>query len=253
MVEVYDSRFGSKLLHETAHLDALLRMKLLRPYYAWVLRQFHPFVGQRVLDAGAGIGNFTELISDIAEFVLAVDISPLNLSALRARFHNRAQVEVAQLDLETHVIELRDRGIDTVVCLDVLEHIKDDVRLLRCMRELISPGGRLLLKVPAGKWLYGSIDEASGHFRRYDRIELTEKAVQAGWTVERCRHMNLAGVLPYFVKSRILRKRANFSCTFSRWQLSLIRAGIPVIAVLDRLLGPPVGQSLILVAHRPSE
>ena len=239
----------NKLPDEELHLDALNRMRTLKPYYKWTKSLFHNYIGQRILDAGCGIGNFSDLIAQDAEFVLAVDLSPENLLVLEERFKNHLNVKIAQYDLDSHIDIIRDHKLDTIVCLDVLEHIEDDMHLLENFRKLIQPQGKLLIKVPACPWLYGSIDKASGHFRRYTKTMLTEKLKKAGWTPQKVSYMNISGVLPYFIKSRIIRNNANFSRTFSKSQINILKFLMPLFKNIDYLVGPPIGQSLVVVAE----
>lgn len=241
---------AEKLPLEHEHFEALNRMRLLDPYYRWTLRRFGKFVGRRVMDAGCGIGNFTEVLASVVEFVLAVDLSPENIRVLNERFRGQSNVEVAQLDLDRDIATLQNHRLDTIVCLDVLEHIEDDVALLKSFHKAIQPGGHLLVKVPACKFLFGPIDVASSHYRRYTPSELREKAVQAGWNVVKTGYMNIWGVAPYYLKSRVQKKQSNFSRTFAPWQLNLIRSVIPLLEFGDKLVGPPVGQSAILIARR---
>lgn len=243
---------AAKLPHEKEHLDALRRMQTLEPYYRWIYDLFQEHLGRRVLDAGCGVGNFTALLAENAELVVAADLSAENLNVVRRRFGSGV-VEALQVDLDLHTETLIERRLDTVVCLDVLEHVEDDSRLLTSFYQVVGPGGRLLLKVPALRWLYGTIDRASGHYRRYTRGELTQKAAGAGWRVDRCRYMNLAGVIPYWLKSRVLRRNVNLSRTFSEKQLQRIARSVPSCRLVDRITGPPLGQSLILIAHRPEQ
>lgn len=242
---------ADKLPHEREHADALQRMQLLRGYYAWVLELVRPYVGRRVLDAGCGIGNFTALIEPLAEYVLAVDLSQENLNVLTRRFSGSAVVEVAAHDLDADFDLVASKGIDTIVCLDVLEHVEDDVLLLERFRDIIAPGGHLLLKVPACPWLYGSVDEASGHHRRYTPQQLRERALAAGWEPLAAHYMNLSGVLPYWVKCRMSKRDSTFSRTFKPWQLKAINGVVPMLRLIDRLVGPPVGLSAILIARKP--
>lgn len=239
---------SAKLPHEREHLDALKRMQTLEPYYRWIYELFDGYVGQRILDAGCGVGNFTAIIAEAAELVVAADLSEENLDLVRRRFADSDIVEPLQVDLDTVTEQIGDRQLDTVVCLDVLEHVELDVRLLRSFSSLLAPGGHVLLKVPALRWLYGSVDRASDHYRRYARGELIGKVREAGLDVVRCRYMNLAGVFPYWLKSRVLQRRTNFSRTFSEKQLRRIAGSIPLCRLADRLTGPPLGQSLVLVA-----
>jgi SAM-dependent methyltransferase len=243
---------SDKLPHEREHADALQRMQLLRAYYEWVLELVRPHVGRRVLDAGCGIGNFTAVLEPLAEYVLAVDLSQENLKLLRARFSSSTVVEVAAHDLDLDFELVARKGIDTVVCLDVLEHVEDDISLLERFRDIIAPGGHLLLKVPACPWLYGSVDKASGHYRRYTPSVLRERAAQAGWEPLTARYMNLAGVLPYWVKCRMNKRDSTFSRTFKPWQLRAINGAVPVLRFMDRLAGPPIGLSAVVVARKPA-
>lgn len=242
----------TKLPHEREHVDALQRMQLLRGYYEWVLELVRPYLGRRILDAGCGVGNFTALVEPLAEYVLAVDLSQENLRLLESRFSSSSIVEVAAHDLDADLELVARKNIDTVVCLDVLEHVADDVALLERFRDIVTPGGHLLLKVPACPWLYGSVDEASGHHRRYTPRQLRERALRAGWEPVAAHYMNLAGVLPYWVKCRLNKQDRTFSRTFKPWQLRAINGAVPVLRFIDRVAGPPVGLSAVLVARKPN-
>jgi SAM-dependent methyltransferase len=240
------------LLYEPEHLEALQRMRLLEPYYRWMLALMRPYLGKRVLDAGCGIGNFTVLLTEVVDYTLAVDLSAQNTAVLRERFRQTPAVAVLQLDLEGDLATLATQHLDTVVCLDVLEHLADDVGVLRNLRTVIRPGGSLIAKVPACPWLYGSVDRASSHYRRYSRRSLTETAVQAGWTSVRVVYTNIFGIAPYWLKSRVLKRQANFSRTFSPGQLHALRLLMPWLQRFDRWLGPPIGQSALLFARSPA-
>ena len=241
---------GRKLSHEQEHLFALQQMRTLETYYQWSHQLFKSYIGRRILDAGCGVGNFTATVEETAEYVLAADLSPKNLQILQDRFEGSRVVEIAKVDLETDQKFCRMKKIDTIVCLDLLEHVQDDVALLESFFSIIQAGGHLLVKVPACRWLYGAIDIASGHYRRYAPQELRKKAENAGWETLRVGYMNLAGVMPYWIKSRLLKKDVNFSRTFKPWQLGLLKRIVPILKILDRITGPPIGQSIILIARK---
>ena len=240
---------AGSLQHEKEHLDALQRMRALESYYRWAFDLVRPWLGSRILDAGCGVGNFTVLAAEVAESVVAIDLSADNLEVLRQRLPG---VETLQVDLEAddQVAALGDQPFDTVVCLDVLEHMDRDVDVMRRFHGIVKPGGHLAVKVPACPRLYGSIDVASDHRRRYSRRQLETRAREAGWTPIRTRYMNIWGVVPYWIKSRLLKRSATFSQTFTRRQLAVMAAVVPVLQRLDRLIGPPIGQSAILVARK---
>lgn len=256
-----DELAAEKLPHEALHLEALERMAGLAPYYGWVLDLAETLnggpLGSRVLDAGCGIGNFVELLRQRTEHVMAVDLSPKNIAVLRRRFEGAANVEVLQTDLDAQREELRARDVDAICCLDVLEHIEDDGALVKSFAGILKQGGTLFIKVPAHAWLYGSVDKASDHFRRYSRRGLMKLVEDAGFEVRAARYMNLAGVGPYFLKSRVLKKGSTFSNSFSDRQLRWIKRSIGVFRGVDKAMGlvgpgggPLAGQSVVLVARR---
>jgi hypothetical protein len=127
--------------------------------------------------------------------------------------------------------------------LNVLEHIQDDRLALRHMREVLAPGGHLVLIVPAHGWLYGTMDSAIGHFRRYDKAMLDRTMRQCGFTPIVQRHMNVLGSLGWFVNGRLLRMRVPPS-----GQLRLINRVTPILQTLERWVPPLFGLSLIMVA-----
>jgi len=244
---------ASKFSREQGQLLALQRMQNLEIYYQWSYDLFKPFIGRRILDAGCGLGNFTAIAKKDAEYILAVDSSSKNIQILEDRFRNSAVVEIAQVDLESDNYSVPVKQIDTIVCLDVLEHFYDDVALLERFFKIVQAGGHLLVKVPACKWLFGSIDVASGHNRRYTLEELRIKAELAGWETIKVHYMNIAGVFPYWVRCRVLKKGVNFSRTFKTWQLNAVRRLMPIVKSFDNIIGPPIGQSAILIARKPKK
>ncbi|MEM1447826.1 MAG: class I SAM-dependent methyltransferase [Planctomycetota bacterium] len=257
-----DSVAAEKLPHEEEHLAANRRMAGLVPYYRWVLDLAESMhggpLGDSVLDAGCGIGNFVEILRHRAKEVLAVDLSPRNVDVLRARFADAENVDVLQVDLDAQRDELRARGVNAIVCLDVLEHIEDDAALVRSFAGILPSGGALFVKVPAHPWLFGSVDEASDHLRRYTRAGLVKVVEEAGFRVRAARYMNLAGVGPYFLKSRVLRRGEAFSNSFDERQLRWIRRSIGAFRAVDRAFGlvgpgggPPIGQSALVLATKP--
>jgi 2-polyprenyl-3-methyl-5-hydroxy-6-metoxy-1,4-benzoquinol methylase len=245
---------ASKLSREQEHLLALQSMQTLETYYRWSYDLFKPFIGRRILDAGCGLGNFTAIITKKnAEYILAVDSSPRNIQVLKDRFKDLAIVEIAQVDLETDNDFFRGKQIDTIVCLDMLEHVYDDIALLKSFFKIMQTGGHLLVKVPTCKWLYGSIDLTSGHYRRYTPEELRVKAESVGWETIKANYMNIAGVIPYWVKSCVLKKGVTFSRTFRPWQLKVVGGMVPILKILDKIIGPPIGQSAVLIARKPKK
>lgn len=236
---------------ESEHFAAQGTLGQMDNYYRWILGTFGDNVGRRVWDAGAGVGHVTELLRARAELVLATEFTERNLEALRVRFKGVSGVEVEFCDLTSpEALLLRERHLDTIVTLDVLEHLEDDRAALARYHEILEPGGALLIKVPAHPFLYGTVDEASLHFRRYGKRELREKLESAGFYVERLTHMNMAATLPYFLKGRVLKKRSNFSGTIDQGKVGLYNRLMPWLERMERVLPTPFGLSLVAVGRK---
>src|SRR5712671_3535970 len=135
----------------------LERMAAAPRYNRWMFDRLRPWVGCRVLEIGAGIGNMSAFFAD-CERVVLTDTESYYLGRLRERFAGRPHVSVAELRLPAVSSGLVAERLDTVVCLNVLEHIEDDRAALRAMHDLLVPGGRLVLLVPSLRVLYGTLD-----------------------------------------------------------------------------------------------
>src|SRR5262249_23578776 len=144
-----------------------------RGFNRWLVRQLTPYVGRRVLEAGAGIGNLSEFFLD-RERLVCSDIEQFYIERLRQRFGHLSNLSFRDLDLSQmeNCSDLRQARLDTVICINVLEHIEDDAKVLRNFYQLLQPGGHALLLVPTDPRLYTGVDRALGHFRRYTHDEL---------------------------------------------------------------------------------
>jgi len=215
-------------------------------YQDWLLRRFHPYLGQRILDAGAGIGAITEHLLD-RELVLPTDAYPPYLDLLRQRIGHRLKVEPVAVDLADPAIrELAHHRFDTVLCTNVLEHVEDDRAALANFHALLQPGGRLVLYVPAHQFLYGPVDEQLDHFRRYSRRDVRRKLREAGFAVEHLSEMHLLGIVGWFLSKRVQRRRA-----VSPRQLGLYdKWVVPWMERVERVVPPPIGLSVFAVARK---
>lgn len=220
----------------------LERIATASRYNRWMFDRLRPWIGRRVLEIGAGIGNMSAFLVD-RERVVLTDSEPYYLGRLRARFAARPEVRVAELRLPAVDAQLRAERIDTVIGLNVLEHIEDDAATLRALHGLLEPGGRLVLLVPSLPALYGTLDEALGHFRRYAPNELTSKLSAAGFRLRHLEYFNLAGILGWWLISRVLRRRL-----IPAGALRCYEALVPLFR-LERLLPRRIGQSLIAIAE----
>ncbi len=224
----------------------LERMGKLSRYNKWIWDSISKYVGDRVLEVGAGIGNMTRVMYG-RELIVATDVELPYLHILRNRFSRNPTIRVAKLDLnsEADCTALKEYHFDTVVCLNVLEHIEDDHGALRRLYQLLEPGGHLLLFVPADQRLYGEIDKQVGHFRRYSLDQLKELVQSEGFAVPDIFHQNVFGRLGWWFNGRILRR--------SHVPAGQSRIFDLMVPIMRRLEGnhPSKGLSLVAVAAKP--
>jgi SAM-dependent methyltransferase len=224
-------------------------LRTARNYYAWIAAQFQPWLGRRVLDVGGGHGAHLEHVVDESRFVMSVDISDECVRDMRARFAG-ARFEARRGDITDPGLarELASLGFDTVLCINVLEHIERHGAALRAMAEILRPkAGHLFLFVPAHPLLYGTPDELAGHFRRYTRPSLRALLREAGFPAHRAYYFNAAGALAYFVNARLLRPRTLSGPVDAQIKV-FDRLFVPVLRRLEGLVPVPFGQSLVAIA-----
>jgi SAM-dependent methyltransferase len=224
--------------------ETLERLAAAPGYNRWMFERIRPWVGGRVIEIGSGIGNLSAWLVD-RERVLLTDTEPHYLERLRERFAGRSNVAVARLYLPDVDGAVAAQRFDTVVCLNVLEHVADDLASLRAMRGLLEPGGRLVLLVPALPALYGTLDEALGHHRRYTVAGLRAGFAEAGIRPVHVEYFNLAGIPGWWLAGRVLRRRL-----IPAGSLALFEALVPLFR-LERLVPWRIGQSLIAIGERP--
>lgn len=239
------SWFSSDFVKGAIVEETLSKMNALERFNRHLYETVAPFVGSRVLEVGAGTGNITRFLLGKSD-VTATDLDGDSMDRLRRQFADYDGFETRVWDVsEPPSQELVDGGHDTVVCLNVLEHVEDHEAALRNMHAVLGKsGGRLVLLVPAYSALYSELDKGLGHHRRYERDELRRLVEAAGFTVETDFRFNLMGLLGWALNGRVLgRDRLPVG------QLGVYEMIAPVVVPVERRLELPVGLSLVLVAR----
>ncbi len=228
---------------QTRTLDALA---YLDHYNGWLIDRIRPYLGKRILEVGSGIGNMASFFLD-RELIITSDIMPEYRDALAKRFAGRSNVIVADFSLESGngKQELAAHRIDTVVCVNVLEHIADDRVAVRHMVDLLAPGGRLVILVPALRALFGSLDVYLHHHRRYHKPELRRLFEDCGLTVDALFYFNFFGIFGWFLNARILRREI-----LPAGQLRLFDRLAPTFRAIESVAPIPIGQSLIIAGTK---
>jgi glycosyltransferase involved in cell wall biosynthesis len=230
-----EDEYGSHILHSLEHARRLNR---------WMAEAVEPHAGWRVLEIGAGIGNITQWLLP-RDLYLASDINPHYLSYLRNFGLGKPYLEIAKVDLDAAAdfVPLAGR-FDTVVCLNVLEHITDPLGGLRNIHGALAPGGKLLLYVPQGPGRFSSLDEVLGHRCRYTRETLSAELAASGFEIESMKDFNRFGVLGWWLNGKVLKRRH-----FSRMQLKIFDLLTPLLRRVDGWF-PWSGLGLMVVARK---
>jgi glycosyltransferase involved in cell wall biosynthesis len=212
--------------------EILARLNRAPRFTKWMADTIRPYLGERVLEIGAGIGNLTSNLVPRRSY-WASDINPHYLDRLKKLQQSRPYLQVQYTDAsagETYP----DEQFDSVICLNVVEHLEDDVKALRNIRRSLEKNGRAIILVPNGPGLYGSLDHVLGHYRRYTRRQLQDVCRQAGFRVEKVLKFNRIGAPGWWLNGRVLKKK-----TFGFWQIKVLNTMLPLVRPIDRYLPFP--------------
>jgi SAM-dependent methyltransferase len=227
----------------TIHTLGLEDLATAHRYRRYLFGLLAPYLGPSVLEVGAGLGDFSTQLLDRDRLVVS-DNDPICVRALDERFGDRPGVEVLPADVGRLKVE---PPVDTVVAVNVLERLDDDVAGLRSMAGAARPGGRLLLIVPGFPRLAGAFDQALGHLRRYTPEGLRAAVQAAGLEPEVLRPVNLLGGMAWWAAVRVGRQ-ARPTPTLVRLYDRLV---VPAERALERRVQPRFGQSILCVARVP--
>jgi SAM-dependent methyltransferase len=220
-----------------------------RNYHRWIFDEIEPFLGRRIVEVGAGTGSFSALMLDRpTESLSLVEPSPGMYAQLEGwlaeRCDARASAHRAFFGDVAATIGATQRP-DTVLYINVLEHVEHDGTELRIARDVLEPGGRLIIFVPALPWLHGRFDDAVGHHRRYVKRQLEALCVGAGFRVVHSRYFDVAGILPWWLKYRVLRSARMEGSAVKLYD----RLVVPVMRRVESVVRPPLGKNIVLIAE----
>jgi SAM-dependent methyltransferase len=215
-------------------------------YFVWQAEMAKAAIGRRVIEIGCGTGNFTKHLVD-REYVCGLDVVDGCVEESRARFAGKAHLEFRCLDVQDdEFLSLRDQRPDTIVCLNVLEHVRDHQRALQHMGDVLPSKGRAIFILPAFESLYGPIDANLGHFRRYSKKGWQELAANCGFRVLQSRYFNSVGFLGWWLNAKVFQRTEQ-----SEGQIALFDSVfVPVLSRVESWIEPPFGQSLFTVLER---
>ena len=230
-------------LYEGTDLELLA---VLTSYRDWIVSQFAPYLRGHIIEYGAGTGNISQLLVRFADRLDLVEPSPNLIPALHQKFDGHSNVRVITGTLEETAAATPPESHDTVVIVNVLEHIEDDMGALEGFRRTLRPGGALLVFVPAMPSLYSELDRLVGHFRRYRMKDLRAKCKSAGFTVVKQAHFDILGVIPWWLINRVMGS-TSFNHRLAR---AYDRYFVPMGRTIESVVHPPIGKNIVLVARR---
>jgi 2-polyprenyl-3-methyl-5-hydroxy-6-metoxy-1,4-benzoquinol methylase len=217
-------------------------------FFGWIADELAPHLGQRILEVGAGIGTIASKMAERNAMSEITAIEPAEnlfeqLQATASQLRNVTAMQVTSQELAS----TRPQQFDSIVYVNVLEHILDDAAEMRTAFDLVAPGGSLGVFVPAMPRLYGSLDYKSGHHRRYDKARLREVIAGAGFEIVDLRYLEVAGVVPYWLMYRVLNRQSLSPMSSGVFD----RMVVPASKMAQRLVpSPPFGKNLLAIARR---
>lgn len=243
--EMFRCRFLDTRFTRHTGMYVLRSLQRAQNYNQYLIDRVSPFLGSRVAEAGAGIGNMSRLLVD-REHVLLADHDPIYVASLGDTFQLRDNVRVTQTDLTESGFESawEQDKLDTVFCSNVLEHLAPHQEILQSFHNTLGPNGHCIIIVPADANLYNGLDTSLGHHRRYEANELKELMEKVGFEVVHNEQVCRLGALAWWFNGKILCRRR-----LTPRQMMMFDRIWPIIVRFDQWL-PWKGMSLIMVGKK---
>ncbi len=232
-----DDEYGSQILG---------RLSRAPRYNAWIADEVRPHCGEQILEIGSGVGNLTRHLIPKMRYTVS-DVNPSYLGALRTLSQDRPYLSVSYCDVtDGNSFPLSQGAYDTVICLNVLEHVPDDEDALRNIHHALRADGKAIVLVPQGPANFGTLDDVLGHRRRYTIASLSELSQRCGFVVQDVIPLNRVGSAAWFLNGKVLRRKH-----FSLMQIWALNALTPLFRRIDRVVPlPPL--SLIAILEKPA-
>jgi len=233
-----------------SNYQALLELQIMASannYNRWIWDTIAQHIGNSILEIGSGVGTFTKFLMKYPR-VHVTDIADNCIDILHRNFSESKNLNIAKLDI-TSILDREywvTQNIDTVICLNVIEHINDDLSALENLRTVICDNAKIIVMVPAFKFAFGTIDRLDGHYRRYSKGDLIAKLKGAGFSPIQIRYFNSIGLIAWFYTNKIARDKHTSLAKVQIYD----RYFIPILSWAERFMNPPFGQSIIAIAEK---
>lgn len=225
-------------------LSTLEVLEWAHNYNRWIAECFLPYIESPAIEIGAGIGNITSyFLSKRPLFITDRDFALVG--HLGEKFSGKKEIKTIRFDIEKNPPRKFLSYFSSVIGINVLEHIEDDIKALENSRTILKKDGRLMLFVPAKKFAYTRLDKELGHFRRYEKAEIIDKLSKSGYGIEKIYYFNIVGLLSWFVRDKISK-----SYHLKPYQISIFNSIVPILKRLENIYNPPIGISLVVHARK---
>ena len=229
----------------------LMKREKISNYNGWIYEEIKPYLGNKILDIGSGVGSIINYFIKDAEILVGTDIFEKQVQLMQERFKNYNNVSIDLFILNnSETDKYKKLGLNTITCINVLEHIEDDRLALETMKDILVKNGRIILLVPAYRNLYGTLDKACGHFRRYDKGDLQKLADSLDLRIIENKHMNFMGIIPWYIKGKVLKKKMTFSESLNGSNKNIYNFAAPLLMAVEKKIRPHIGISEIIVLEK---
>lgn len=212
-------------------------------YHKWILDEFKAFIKGDVAEIGAGIG-------DVSKMLLNFDITSLSSFEPSKNMFIQLSKEVRGLNkVNAYNLffddKIDDNTFDTVIYINVLEHIEKDLQEIKNVYRTLRKGGHVLVFVPALPFLYSDFDAKIGHFKRYMKNDLMTIAHNVGLEIVKLNYFDLAGIIPWYLNFVVFKNGMN-----ARSVNSYDKLIVPIMRRVEQVITAPIGKNLLLVARK---
>lgn len=228
-------------------LNTLNAIRVADSFNLWTYETIAPYCTGKILEVGSGVGNISQFFIKNNDDIYVSDIRANYRQSLSSQFDLPAykvlDLDIVHNDFDNHYASLLGQ-FDSIFCLNVVEHIKNDAQAVENMIKLLKPEGKLVVLVPAYQWLYNDFDIALEHYKRYTINTLSTIMLDKGRLIKRF-YFNSVGILGWYVSGKLMKNK-----TIPVGQMKVYNKLVPIVKAIDWLLGRKIGLSVICIIQK---
>ena len=231
--------------------DKLNHWNYISQYSTWMYHKYEAYIGKKVFDVGAGMGRIVKYYIERCEQIVATDIFQSQIDYMNDHYNGYPCFGAVLLDILMDDISPYENRFDTVICINVLEHLDNDRLAVKKMQDLLCVNGYLILIVPAFEKLYCQLDKNVGHHRRYDKGILRDIVESCNLQIIDNIYFNALGIIPYYIKGKMkVKENESFSTTLNEYNGKIYNLASKILEPIEKHFPPPFGLSEIIIAQK---